>query len=202
MISFENNKELYQFNDKKYLKSLEYAKNLKPYKSIDKLNFNLYWRVPRNFERKQLLPIKSLIANHEEFNSSNYNINLWSNIDLSKNELLKPFSKYITHKIWNPIQELKDTPLEDYQEYFKSIIIDDDRCYLGGDFFRLLCLFKYGGFYIDMDMCILRDFSPLNNYQFIYQWGSSGTIPSEPNIFYNGAIMRLNKTSRTSYKFI
>ncbi len=40
MISFENNKELYQFNDKKYLKSLEYAKNLKPYKSIDKLNFN------------------------------------------------------------------------------------------------------------------------------------------------------------------
>jgi hypothetical protein len=202
MISFTENKELYQFNDKKYLISLNFAKNLKPYRTKEKLNFNLYWRVPRAFERKQLLPIKSIIANHEELNSSNYNINLWSNVDLSTNKLLQPYSKYITHKIWNPIEELSDTPLEDYREYFKSIILDDDRCYLGGDYFRLLCLFKYGGFYIDMDMCVLRDLSPLNSYQFIYQWGSSGTIPSEPDIFFNGAIMKLNKNTRTAYKFI
>jgi hypothetical protein len=202
MISFTKNKELYEFDNQKYFISLDYAKNLKAYRTSEKLNFNLYWRIPRNFERKQLLPIKSLIAFHEEINSSNYNINLWSNIDLSNNELLKPYNNFITHRIWDPIKELNDTPLEKYKDYFKSIIIDDERCYLGGDYFRLLCLFKYGGFYIDMDMCVLRDLSPLNSYQFLYQWGSSGTIPDEPNIFYNGAIMKLDKNTETSYKFI
>lgn len=202
MISFTDNKELYEFDNKKYLNSLEYAKKLKPIKTDEKMNFHLYWRVPRTFERKQLLPIKSIIANHEKINSNNYTLNLWSNIDLSNNEYLKPYNSFITHKIWNPIQELNNTPLESHKDYFKSIILDDERCYLGGDFFRLLCLYKYGGFYIDMDICVLRDLSPLNNYEFIYQWGSSGTIPSEPNIFFNGAIMKLNQKTELALKFI
>lgn len=202
MISFKTHKELYEFNDQKYLNSLQFANNLKPYRTKNPMNFHLYWRVPRKFERKQILPIKSIIAQHEELNSNNYKIILWSNVDLSSNEYVKPFNKYITHKIWDPIQELKDTPLSEYKNYFQSVSIDDSRCYLGGDFFRLLCLYKYGGFYIDMDICVLRDLSPLNEYQFIYQWGASGTTNSEPKMKFNGAVMKLNKTSQTSLKFL
>jgi hypothetical protein len=202
MISFKTHDSYYRFTDNNHLKSLEFAKSLEPKRTNDKMVFHLYWRVPRNFERKQLLPIKSIIANHEKLNSGNYELNLWSNIDLSDNELLKPYNKFITHRIWNPIEELKHTPLEPFTNYFKSIILDDEKCYLGGDFFRLLCLYKYGGFYIDMDVCVLRDMSPLNQYQFLYQWGSSGTIPSEPEMFYNGAVMRLDKESVTAFKFI
>lgn len=202
MISFKDNRDLYCYEDGKWIESLAYANSLKPYRTKEKMVFNLYWRVPRVFERKQILPIKSIIANHELHNSKNYQINLWSNVDLSEHELLKPYAKYITHKIWNPLEELIGTPLESHIPYFKSVFIDDEKCYLGGDFFRIVCLFKYGGFYLDMDMCVLRDLSPLSQLSFVYQWGESGTTSHEPDIYYNGAIMRLEKNTQTSFEFL
>jgi hypothetical protein len=48
---------------------------------------------------------------------------------------------------------------------------------------------KYGGFYIDFDVLILRNLSPLLKYDFLYQWGC-GNSP-----LINGAIMHLRKDS-------
>ena len=198
MVNINNNYDLYD----KYTSGLEYAKKLIPSTLNNKLIINYYWRVPLEFSRKQLLAVKSALVANYELNKDNLEINLWSNVDLSNNEYLEPLKKLINIKIWDPIEEIKGTILEPYIDYYKRTIIEDSRNWIAGDFFRLLCLHKYGGFYFDMDVLILRDLSPLNNYEFLYQWGSSGTQPSEPNIFFNGAIMRLNKGSQASEKLI
>jgi hypothetical protein len=198
MVNIRDNYELYN----NFGTSLDFAKNLKPFKSESKIVIHFYWRVPLDFGRKQVLPIKSALVNNYELNKDNLEINLWSNIDLSDNEYLSPIKDFINIKVWNPLEEIKGTILEEHLDYYKRSIRHDDRNWIAGDFFRLLCLHKYGGFYFDMDVLILRDLSPLNKYEFLYQWGSSGTTTQEPSIFYNGAIMRLDKESTASIKLL
>ena len=195
----DNNINLYKPDKFNYLKSLEYAKNIKN-SNQDKLVFHCFWRVPRDFDRKQLAVLKSIITSHID-DLSNIEINLWSNVDLSENIYFKEVSKYVNLKNWNLYEEIKGTILEDCN-FLKKEIIHDDLCYLEGDFFRLLILYKYGGFYIDMDVLVLRNMRPLNNLQFLYQWGTSGFSDFEPNITMNGAVMRLDKESSLSLEFL
>jgi hypothetical protein len=194
MKIIDNNLELYKPDRKSWEKSLQYAKNLP--KIEKELIFHCLWRVPLDFSRKNLAVLKSIIVNHK-FN--NIEINLWSNVDLSNNEYFKEVSEYVTLRIWNIQEEIKGTILENY-----SILnnIDDDLCYLEGDLFRLLVLNKYGGFYIDMDVLVLRNLSPLNKFEFLYQWGTSGFSENESEITMNGAIMRFEKNSELSIKFL
>lgn len=191
MITIESHRELYLFDSlERVRESLSFAKRLQPSYS-DKTTFHFYWRVPGSFERKQVLPIKSSIVTQ---NRDKVDFILWSNTDLSTNEYVKPLLPYITLKQWNLRDEVRDTPLENAGVL--NGIVDDPLCYLGGDIFRLLCLYKYGGVYIDMDVVVLRDLNPLLAYEFMYQWGSSGTTASEPALRQNGAVMRLFAGSR------
>jgi len=198
MVNIKDNYDLYN----EFKVSLEFSKNLKPYRLDSKMVLHFYWRVPLNFGRKQALAVKSALVNNYELNRDNLEINLWSNVDLSDNEYLAPIKEFINIKVWDPLEEIKETILEPYSDYYKNSIRYDPKNWIAGDFFRLLCLHKYGGFYFDMDVLILRDLSPLNGYQFLYQWGSSGTTPEEPSIFYNGAVMRLDKGSEASIKLL
>ena len=84
MVNIKDNFDLYD----KYQVSLEFAKTLKPYRTDSKMVFQLYWRVPMDFGRKQALIIKSIITSHYDLNKDNIEINLWSNVDLSDNEYL------------------------------------------------------------------------------------------------------------------
>lgn len=186
MLNIHDNKNYYSYDKDNLNLSLKFAQNL-PATDL-KNNLHFYWRVPRQFGRKQILPIKSAIVN----NKNKSDIYLWSNIDLSQNEFIKPLLPYIKLKIWNPFNEIEDSFLKNKIDFFKNHSIDDEKCWLGGDLFRLLCLYKHGGIYIDMDMVILRDISPLYPYNFLYQWGSSGTTQEEPNLMINGAIMGFN----------
>lgn len=194
MKIIDNNLDLYRPDRKSWEKSLQYAKNLP--KIENKLLFHCLWRVPLDFSRKHLAVLKSIIVNHS---LNNIEINLWSNVDLSNNEYFKEVSDYVNLKIWNIQEEIKGTILEDY---YAINSINDDLCYLEGDLFRLLILNKYGGFYIDMDVLVLRDMSSLNNFEFLYQWGTSGFNDSEKDITMNGAIMRLTKSSDLSTDFL
>jgi len=191
----DNNLDLYRPDKVNYLKSLQHANSL--IKKTDKpLEFHCFWRVPRKFGRKQLAVLKSLIVNHD---INNLRINLWSNVDLSSNHFFKEVSDFVNLKIWDIQQETIGTILEGFPALNS---INDSLCYLEGDLFRLLVLHKYGGFYIDMDVLVLRDMSPLNNFQFLYQWGTSGFTDNEKKITMNGAVMRLNKNSDLSKEFL
>jgi hypothetical protein len=193
------NQDLYRPEKKYYLESLNFAKNLDT--SNSKLVFHCFWRVPRDFGRKQVAVLKSIISSHID-QLNNIEINLWSNIDLTKNEYLKEVLEFINFRIWNLNQEIKGTTLEDCHFLQNNNMINDSLCYLEGDLFRLLVLNKYGGFYIDMDVLVLRNMSPLNSYEFLYQWGTSGYNQWEPNMQMNGAIMRLDKNSETSKEYL
>jgi hypothetical protein len=196
MIKLINdNKSLYYPNKIDYLNSLEFSKTLP--KNNTKMVFHCFWRVPREFGRKQLAVLKSIIVNHTQ----GVEINLWSNVDLSTNEYIKEVLPYINLKLWNLENEIKNTILEDCP-FMQPDVVNDSNCYLEGDVFRLLVLHKYGGIYIDMDVLVLRDMSPLNEFEFLYQWGTSGFNFNEPEITMNGAIMRLNKNSPLSEEFL
>lgn len=199
MIKFlDDNKNLYSPTKNDYLDSLKYANNLKPSKN-EKVIFHCFWRVPKDFSRKQLAVLKSIIVNHQD-NLDTIEINLWSNVDLSNNEMFKQVSKYVQLRKWDLQEEIKNTVLEDCNFLLDSNNIHDELCYLEGDLFRLLILNKYGGFYIDMDVLVLRNFLPLNDFEFLYQWGTSGFRGEEFKM--NGAIMKLNKNSELSTEFL
>jgi hypothetical protein len=116
MISINTHPNLYIKN---YSDALSYAKSLIPVRTPNKMQFHLYWRVPCDVGDKHLTCLKSIVANHEEINHDNYEINLWSNVDLSENEILKPVSPFVKHRLWNPLEEMVGTPLEDHIDYFK-----------------------------------------------------------------------------------
>jgi len=190
MIKFlNNNKNLYSPIKEDYSNSLNYAKSLKPSEN-KKIIFHCFWRVPKDFSRKQLSVLKSIIVNHQDILDT-LEINLWSNVDLSENEMFKQVSSFVRLRKWDLQEEIKNTVLEDCQFLSEKNNIHDDLCYLEGDLFRLLILNKYGGFYIDMDVLVLRSFLPLNDFEFLYQWGTSGFRGEEFKM--NGAIMKLEK---------
>jgi hypothetical protein len=184
---------------------LEYAKNLEK-KDDNNLIFHSFWRVPREFGLKQMSSIKSIIVAHKD-KLENIEIYLWSNVDLSDNHYFQEISKYVNLKIWNMKEEIKNTILEDCYFLKNSELINDSFCWLESDLFRLLILHKYGGFYFDMDVLVLRDMSPLNNLEFVYQWGPTGykcfhTNTIDTNFITNNAIMRLDKGSDLSLEFL
>lgn len=193
-----NNLDLYRPDVKSYTHSLEVAKQL-PLATNTKLVFHCYWRVPKDFGRKQVAVLKSIIVNHA---NSDVEINLWSNVDLSNNIYFKEVASFVTLKIFNLQEEIKGTVLEDCSFLKDPGQVYDHLCYLEGDVFRLLVLNKYGGFYIDMDVLVLRDMAPLNDLEFLYQWGTSGFSDFEPDITMNGAVMRLSAGSVVSQEFL
>jgi len=200
LINIETHPNLYSFKDiDTVFASLEFAKNLPKKEYPEQICFHFYWRVPKEFGRKQTLPIKSTITTQD---LSKTKIILWSNVDLKENPYIQSLLPFIELRIWDLNEEVKNTPLEN-SNTIKGVV-DDPLCYLGGDLFRLLCLYKYGGVYIDMDVVVLRDFSPILPYEFMYQWGSSGSVTNgnEPILKQNGAVMRMNKESELAHNLL
>jgi hypothetical protein len=195
---------LYNTDKISYEKSLEFAKSLD--QNDDELIFHLFWRVPKDFGLKQATAIKSIITSHIS-KLDKLQINLWSNVDLTENPYLKEIKKFINFKKWDMREEIIGTVLSDCTFLKDSNSIQDEICYLEGDLFRLLVLHKYGGFYLDMDVLVLRDMSTLNNFEFLYQWGPTGFKCYHSNRIFpemevNGAVMRLNKNSELSIEFL
>lgn len=187
-IDILTNRNLYLSDDKNLEESLRFAASLEstPHKPM----CHMYWRVPREFGRKQYASVCSAAKN-----GGFSQVILWSNVSLKENEWVKKLPKNVILEIWNPIEQISDTFLAPKRDFFLKNHIDDSRCWLGGDLFRLLCLYKYGGFYLDCDTITIRSFSPLFWADFLYQWGSSGTTEAEPNLLMNGAIMSFRRRS-------
>jgi len=126
-------------------------------------NFHVYTEV-RN--EKELECIKSYFATQ---NLKNTKLILWSDYSIENLDCLKPFKEYITFKIYNPLEEAKGTILENE---VNKLLAKDGKHYLQSDLLRILACHKYGGVWIDMDIILLRDFKPLLDQEYMYQWGS------------------------------
>jgi hypothetical protein len=90
------------------------------------------------------------------------------------------------------VNEAKDTILDGR---FDILNANDSKNWSKGDLFRILVLYKYGGVYLDFDVVLLRDFSPLLQQEFMYKWGLEKKM-------INGAIMRMFKESTLALQLL
>jgi len=179
LLNEESNKELYYDINK----ALQFLRTLPKITTVGNVKFFAYWKNLRPFGRKQALPILSFLTTQDQ---SRTKFILYSNVDLSDNIWLRPLLPLIEFKVYDVVNEAKNTPLENKRELFKET---DDYCWADTDLFRLLMLYKYGGVYIDMDVVLLRRFDPILDQEYMYKWGR------EKNMI-NGAVMALFKESK------
>jgi len=160
--------------------------------SIDeKYNIFVYW-IGSNVNYKHSVVLKSFLATQ---NLKNATLKIYSDMDISKNPIFDRYKNFkeIEFNIFNIEEEIKGTVYENFK-YIQEIKNHNFNPAYESDFFRLLILHKYGGFYIDFDILLLRDLSPLLKYDFFYQWGST----TKSINMLNGAIMHLKKDSNAN----
>ena len=138
---------------------------------------------------KQLLGIKSYLCTQDLEKTK---FNLWCNVDLSKNEFLKPYLPFINLRIYDPSQEIKGTVLEGRSDIIQA---QDEKNWAKGDLFRILIVHKYGGLYTDVDVAFLRSFAPILDQEFMYKWGLEKRM-------INGAVMNMFANSKLSNDLI
>lgn len=184
-ITEENNRDLYYDVDK----CITYCRQIPDTPPSENVDYHMFWRVGKPFGRKQTLPIKSYLCTQ---NRELTRLHVWSNVDLTTNEYLRPFLPYIDFHIWDPHKEAKGTPIEGRREIINA---SDSLNYAGGDLFRILCLHKHGGFYADFDIVYLRNLGPVLGQEFMYKW-------SFQEHMINGAVMRLWKDSRLGHSLL
>tara|TARA_Y100000385_G_scaffold278113_1_gene325999 strand:+ start:168 stop:1076 length:909 start_codon:yes stop_codon:yes gene_type:complete len=188
-ITLEKNPDLY-FDFQKGLDLLSTIKDKDYEYPQESVPFHIYTEIKTD---KELECVKSFLATQ---NLEKTKLMLWSDYDISDNELLKPYMDYVELKLYDAKAEAIGTPLE--YEHAK-LDASDSKYYLKSDLFRILILHKYGGVWADMDIVFLRDFKAILDQEYMYQWGS------ETNYGVQGAcatVLALKKRSEFSYRLI
>lgn len=134
-------------------------------------NFHVYTEAR---SPKELEAIKSYIATQ---NLDKTKLTVWSEYDISEQENIQPYKDIVDLKVYSADEVSEGTPLEGNSKY--TNVSDDDRHWMSSGIMRFLVLYKFGGIYMDMDMILLRDFKPILDQNFAYQWGSSMDFAKE-----------------------
>lgn len=134
--------------------------------------FHTYWRVDlAPMGERQEYMLKSFFATQDLPRSR---LILWSNGDLSLNPVVQKYLELFPDSftlLTVDIPELaKGTPMENHQ----FLNLEDKKAWVDGDLVRLLVIWTYGGAWIDMDMLLTRDLSPLLEHEFVTQWDCYG----------------------------
>ena len=161
-MSLETHPEFYR----DYKACLKYLKDLCDcdYEYPDEVtNFHVYTEVRSD---KELECIKSFLATQDLEKTK---LIIWSDYNIEDNPLIQPYKEYLDLRVWNAVEEAKGTIIEDEVQKLTS---EDGKHYLQSDLLRLLALHKYGGVWADMDIIFLRDFKPILDQEYMYQWGS------------------------------
>ena len=144
----------------------------------NKVLFHVYWY--GSISRKQLASINSYLKTQ---NLETTELWVWLDSIYYNNEILKiPKHNNIKVISYDPTIESKGTLLND-----KDYIHNKKFVKFRSDMARLIILYKYGGIYIDLDIFLLKDFTPLFGIEFCYAWSYLKTG--------NNAILRFKKKS-------
>ena len=176
-----------------YLKGVEFLKQL----NFDNFNYPseiTYFHVYSEIKNeKELECVKSYFATQ---NLEKTKLVLWSDFDISNQQNIAPYKDLIDFRVYSPIEESKGTIMEGQTE---RLLAKDSKHYLQSDLLRILALHKYGGIWIDMDVILLRDFKPILDQEFFYQWGGDTDFS---NLGCCGTVMSLKKNSELSTKLL
>ncbi|KAG0139319.1 hypothetical protein CROQUDRAFT_52115 [Cronartium quercuum f. sp. fusiforme G11] len=169
----------------------------------DQVNyFHVYWRSDlSSISERQLITLQSILISQDfstvDSSSSKFksHIILWTNPSIRKldnDPLLSPFIKKHANKISlrviNLIELTKYTSMENHELLNK---VFDKKAWLDGDLIRVLVLWNFGGFWIDMDNLVLKDLRVLSEHEWVVMWDCYDK-PYEP---LNGHIMHFQKQS-------
>lgn len=146
-------------------------------------------------DEKELMVIKSFLATQD---LDHCELWVWSDYSIEDNPLIQPYKDLVTFKVYDPIEEAKGTPLENYPEYL-NLPTPDKLIWIRSDILRLLLGYKYGGTWIDMDIIFLRNFKPLLDQEYAYVWGSDYTFKDFGPC---GTVLSLFKESELSNIFL
>lgn len=160
-----------------YRKTLKYLSEIdeKDYDYPEEITpFHVYTEVRTD---KELECIKSYLATQ---NLEKTKLIVWSDYSIEDNPLIQPYKDYIDLRVYNPYEVAEGTPVEGIHTYLNPI--EDNNHWMNSGVLRFLVLYKFGGIYADQDMVLLRDFKPILQQDFAYQWGSSVDFAKEyPN---------------------
>jgi len=197
MVSFESDKWIYKSHFGRH-KLYWWSKGIVAKFPLRKhVYFHLLWKFLRGYSDSTEIPaqitfvINGYLATQDLRHTT---LILWSNYDINNHPVLSKYfqlSNVIT-KIYNPFELAKGTPLENKTHILEQ---QDERVYSDGDLFRLLALHKYGGVYLDSDVILLRDFTPLLSQEFVYYWGDIAVS----SLQMNGAVMHAFARSHWIY---
>tara|TARA_Y100000401_G_C8297815_1_gene212345 strand:+ start:185 stop:1123 length:939 start_codon:yes stop_codon:yes gene_type:complete len=171
-ITIENNPSFY-FDYRegiKYLKELNEDDYEYP---EEKTIFHIYseFKTP-----KELMALKSYLATQ---NLEKTKLIVWSDYDISNQENVQPYKHLVDLRVYNCEELAKGTPLENSEIHFLNSLQSDQNHWMHSGIMRFLALYKFGGIYVDMDTILLRDFKPILNQDFAYQWGGATDFPKE-----------------------
>ncbi|KAH7887058.1 glycosyltransferase family 32 protein [Phlebopus sp. FC_14] len=155
----------------------------------DRTQYHTYWRVDlAPFGERQELMLKSFFATQ---NVDNSRLIMWSNGDLSGNQILQKYLRRFRHSFELRVADIatlaQGTPLEGSS----LLAINDKKAWVDGDLVRLLVVWTLGGVWIDMDSLLTRDLAPLLEHEFVTQWDCY----DKPYLALNGALMHFHKHS-------
>ena len=163
-LSILNNKQFYYPGIEAVESALEISKNINI--SIDQpYNIFVYW-IGDNVNYKHSVVIKSFLVTQSLKNAT---LKIYSDKDISNKECFLRYKNFpqVEFHIFDVYNETANTKFSNLA-YKDQVHNHSFNPAYESDFFRLLMLHKHGGVYIDFDVLILRDLSPLINYNFLY----------------------------------
>lgn len=116
---------------------------------------------------------------------------IWSpHESVGRHPVVRAFSKSFPGRVFFRVFDVKREAVGTPLETSPLIAHSDGRGWMDSDIFRLIALYHYGGVYIDTDMILARDISPLLGHEWATEFGCD-----HPTRF-NNAIMRFVRRSR------
>src|ERR1700722_723438 len=143
--------------------------------------FHTYWRtdlVP--FGRRQEWMLKSFFATQDLAHSR---LILWSNGDLSSNEILGEYLNRFPEAFALRVVNIAELAVGTALEGNDMLMRKDTKAWVDGDLIRLLLLWTHGGVWVDMDSLFTRDLEPLLEHEFVSQWDCYGTFTAVVSFF-------------------
>ncbi|KAG2156858.1 glycosyltransferase family 32 protein [Suillus bovinus] len=155
----------------------------------ERAQFHTYWRIDlAPFGERQEYMLKSFFATQDLPRSR---LMLWSNGDLSLNPIVQKYLDLFPGSFTLRIVDIPELAKGTAMENHRLLNLEDKKAWVDGDLIRLLVIWAYGGAWIDMDMLLTRDLSPLLEHEFVTQWDCYDKI-YQP---FNGALMHFRKHS-------
>lgn len=146
--------------------------------------FHLYWRSDLSpISERQIITLQSLLATQDfsplsGSSSPMSHLILWTNPSprsLDHDPLLAPLLLRFHDRLSLKVLDLPDltsqTPMHN-SPLLNTIF--DKRAWLDGDLVRVLVLWRYGGYWVDMDNLVLRDLRVLGEHEWVVMWDCYG----------------------------